>query len=207
VIINKDYQLRIKRGALVFSTASFRAEGESVLPVMIYNRELTSSLAAGAVVVLIAVALAYAGVRFSIAHYIAGAVIFGLLMLVFRLYLFVEERIEAVLDPERNRVLITINGLRGGDMEAPLSDLRSIRKGYMILVPENQDGIGVVERISSQHGMAVQGLGNPKEFHSVVFEFQDGTPVTVFTSDDINKTATVLEIMKNFIGEIPAKAD
>jgi hypothetical protein len=50
---NKTYQLDIKDNILIFRTTFFKAEKGSVLHSGIYNRELASSLLAGACIVLL----------------------------------------------------------------------------------------------------------------------------------------------------------
>ena len=69
------------------------------------------------------------------------------------------------------------------------------------------DGIAVVKQISAQHGMAIPGFGEPKEFHSVVLEFPDERDIVVFTSEDRNETLAVRDLIKNFIGGPVAQTD
>lgn len=203
----KEYNISIKKDALVFTTTSFKAEEGSALHSGIYNRELTSSLAAGAVMVVIAIALVAFDVRLSVPHYILGAVFFATFMVFFRSYVFYEEFLRAVINKGRGELNIFIRGVRNFEETVSLDRLRSVRMGMTVFMPSNPDGAEIVRKISAQHGMAVPGLGEPKEFHSVVFEFKDGTDVTVFSSEERSEAHAVVDMMKNFIGGEVAQAD
>jgi hypothetical protein len=203
----KEYNISIKKGALVFTTTSFRAEEGSALHSGIYNRELTASLASGAVMVALAIIIASFKVRLSIPHYIAGALLFAVLMVLFRYYVFFEEFLKTVIDKGRGELTVFMRGFRNRKETVPLESLRSVRMGITVFAPSNPDGVGVVKQISAQHGMAVPGLGEPKEFHSVVLEFRDGSDVTVFSSEERSEAHSVVNMMKNFIGGAVAQAD
>ena len=76
---DREYQLRIRGHVLSFRTGAFRAEAGSALHSGIYNRELVSSLASGAVIVVLAIAAVARGVSIGLPHFIGAAVVFGLL--------------------------------------------------------------------------------------------------------------------------------
>ena len=203
----KEYNISINKGALIFTTTSFSAEEGSVLHSGIYSRELTSSLTSGAVLVAIAVSLAYMGVKVSIPLIAIGVVLFFGMMVLFRMYVFFEEVFRVEIDKSSGVVNFFKKGFRSERESVPLEKLRSIRWGVTMIVPENTDGIGVVKQISAQHGMPIPGFGETREVHSVVFEFKDERDIMVFSSEDQDEVDVVMDLMKNFIGGEVAQAD
>lgn len=203
----KEYSINIKKGALIFTTTSFRAEEGSVLHSGIYSRELTSSLVAGAVLVAISMLMVYLGIKLSILITVAGVVMFFVLMVLFRKYVFFEEHLRVTLDKDKKKVSFFKKGLRSTYESIPLEELRSIRWGVTLIVPENTDGINVVKSIAAQHGMPIPGFGEHRELHSVIFEFTEERDIMVFSSEDQNEADAVLDLMKNFAGGDIAEAD
>ncbi len=203
----KEYNISIKKGTLIFTTTSFRVEEGSVLHSGIYSKELTSSLASGAVLVAISVTLVYMGVKVSIPLIAIGVVLFFSLMVLFRMYVFFEEVFRVEIDKSSGVVNFFKKGFSSERESVPLEKLRSIRWGVTMLVPENTDGIGVVKQISAQHGMPIPGFGETREVHSVVFEFKDERDIMVFSSEDQDEVDVVMDMMKNFVGGEVAQAD
>ncbi|MDI6728785.1 MAG: hypothetical protein QMD44_07690, partial [Thermodesulfovibrionales bacterium] len=80
---NKAYQINIKDNMLIFRTSSFRAEKGSVLHSGIYNRELASSLAAGALVMLLGFFFA-ASFKITTVHFVVALLLFVIFFIVFR---------------------------------------------------------------------------------------------------------------------------
>ncbi|MBI3592450.1 MAG: hypothetical protein HY099_03050, partial [Nitrospirae bacterium] len=78
-----SYQIEIKDNVLVFRTTSFKAEKGSVLHSGIYNRELASSLAAGACITLAGFFFAFRD-KITAIHFIAALFLFAVLFLFFR---------------------------------------------------------------------------------------------------------------------------
>ncbi len=203
----KEYNISIKKGVLVFTTTSFRADEGSVLHSGIYSYELTSSLTSGAVLVALAMGLVYMGVELNALLIALGVTGFFVLMVLFRKYLFFEEFLRVEVDKDRNLVTLFKKALRSTTETISMDLLRSIRWGLTMHVPQNTDGVGVVKRISAAHGMPIPGFGETREIHSVVFEFTDERDFMVFSSEDQDEVDVVLEMMKNFVGGRIAKAD
>jgi hypothetical protein len=203
----KEYNISMKKGALIFSTTSFRAEEGSMLHSGIYSRELTSSLGAGAVIVAIALILVALEIKLTLPMLGVAVLMFLILMVLFRAYVFFEEHLKVTLDKTRGEIRLFKKALKNKEEVIPLDLLRSIRQGVTVLIPENQDGIAVVKKISAQHGMPIPGFGEPREYYSVVFEFFDERDIMVFSSEDSHEADAVLDMMKNFVGGQVAKAD
>ncbi len=203
----KEYNISINKGSLIFTTTSFNAEEGSVLHTGIYSRELTSSLASGALLVGIAVMLVLMGIKVSIPLMAAGAVLFFVLMVLFRMYVFFEAVFRVEIDKSMGVINFFKKGFKSQRETVPLEKLRSIRWGVTLIVPENTDGIGVVKQISAQHGMPIPGFGETRELHSVVFEFKDERDIMVFSSEDQDEVDVVMDMMKNFVGGEVAQAD
>ena len=203
----QDYTLSIKKDKLIFRSTSFRAERGSVLHSGIYNRELTASLAAGGLVAALSVGLFSAGVE-SRPLFIGGyAVLFVVLFVLLRLFVFYEEFLETVIDKGEETLSVFRKGLPSERSEVPLSELAGIRKGYTAIVPENPDGVKFVEKIALQHGTVIPGFGDLKEYHTVNLELRNGDTLMVFSSEDDATAEEVLGIMRKFTGGERAQAD
>jgi hypothetical protein len=203
----RDYTLGIKKDRLVFRSTSFRAERGSVLHSGIYNRELTSSLAAGGLVAALSVALFYAGVDSTPLHLAGYALLFVVLFVLLRVYVFYEEFLETVIDKGEKTLSVFRKGLPSEKSAVPLSELAGIRKGYTAIVPENPDGVRFVEKIALQHGTVIPGFGDVKEYHTVNLEFRDGDTLMVFSTEDDATAEEVLGIMRKFTGGERAPSD
>ncbi len=203
----KEYNISMKKGVLVFTTTSFRADEGSVLHSGVYNRELTSALSSGTVLMACAFGLVYMGVKLSVPLIALGVAGFFALMVISRKYVFFEEFLRVEVDKDRNEVTFFKKALRSTTETVSMDLLRSIRWGLTFHVPANPDGVGVVKRISASHGMPIPDFGEPREIHSVVFEFTDERDIMVFSSEDQDEVDAVLEMMKNFVGGRIAQAD
>lgn len=193
------YQIDIKDDVLVFSTASFKAEKGSVLHSGIYNRELASSLAAGAAVMLSGFffAIKY---RVAAVHFMIALVVFVMLFLFFRTYVFKEPALEMVVDKQGSRVTISVKHIMERIIASyPLSEISGIKQSSVTFKPENPDGIRLVERIALQHATVITGFGEPAEFWNVDMAFKDGKGVTVFSSKDKADADDIATRLKNFI--------
>lgn len=201
----KDYDIHIDRGVLNFRTSSFMAEEGSILHSGIYSRDLTSSLAAGAVIVALLFGAVTLHISMRLPHYLGAAVLFGILIVLFRHYVFYEEYLRTVIDKNHNLVTVSKKAFRSVRHSAPLEKLVGLRSGLTILAPQNEDGIAVVKHISAQHGMPIPGFGETRELHSVHLEFDDGETFLIFSTDDKIEAEAVLDMMKKFIGGSVAK--
>lgn len=203
----REYTINIKNSKLVFMTTSFRAEKGSMLHSGIYNRELASSIASGAVLVAMAITAILKGIAIAPVHYVIAGALFIALFILFRVYVFFESYLQAVIDKSRGELSIYIKGIISRKFRAPLSELTGIRKGYTVIAPENIDGVRVVEKIALQHGTAIPGFGEVKQYHTVNFEFRNGETPMVFSSEDAAQVKEALEIMNKFVGGSIAQED
>ncbi len=193
------YAFDINDKVLAFRTASFRAEKGSVLHSGIYNRETASTLAAGTCIILLGFFFA-SGQRMSVVSFIAALLLFVLLFLFFRTFVFRETFLRAVIDKGNNVVAITRKGFSRMEKQLfALAELEGIREDYKEVAPENPDGIKIVEKIALQHGTVIPGFGAAAEFYTVEFEFKDAGRVMVFSSGDYSEADAVARTFKNFI--------
>lgn len=196
-----SYQMDIKDNMLVFRTSSFKAEKGSVLHSGIYNRELSSSLAAGALVMITGFFFA-ARFKITAVHFIAAVLLFVIFFIVFRTYIFLEPVLCITIDKKNGNVDITLRRIFGKRrITSPLSELDNIRQDYLSVRPENPDGIRLVEQVALQHGTVIPGFGKTSEFYTVVMEFKNGKRTIVFSSEDPSKADVVATKFKNFIEE------
>jgi hypothetical protein len=203
---DREYQLKIRGSVLRFRTGSFRAEVGSALHSGIYNRELVSSLAAGAVIVVIAILAIIKGVEVGAAHYIGAVVLFGLLTFLFRVYVLYEEYLELTIDREHGVLEVTVKQMTKKHIKRPLSDLTGVVKGYTVIAPDNPDGIDIVKNISMQHGMVIPGFGESREYHSVNLEFGGLDTMSIFSTEETDEAEAVSQVINKFVGGGSAKA-
>jgi hypothetical protein len=193
-MIETPYSIEIDAKRLTFKTSSYEADKESVLHKGIYNYELASMLSAimlsGTVYAIIAF-----NINVTILHYIAGALVFIVAFISFRRYIFRERHLEIVLDEimkiatlRRSRFI----GMR--TEEIPFSNIKSVEVGSRQIIPSNLDGIQFVQKISAQHGSPVPGLGEEKEFVTLVLKLNDGTERVLYTGKIVNISEPVLPL-------------
>jgi len=204
---DREYQLRIRGNVLSFRTGSFRAEAGSALHSGIYNRELVSSLAAGAIIVVMALAAVMKGVEMAPLYYAGVVALFALLTFLFRVYVFYEEYLELTIDREHGLIAIIVRQMRRRHIQRPLSDLTGVMKGFTLIAPENQDGIEIVKNISLQHGMVIPGFGETKEYHSVNLEFGELDTLAIFNTEEQEEAEAVSQVINKFVGGSSAKTD
>ena len=98
---NKTYHINIKDNMLIFRTSSFKAEKGSMLHSGIYNRELASSLLAGALVMIIGFFFAS---RFeaTAVHFISALMLFAISFIFFRAYIFIEPVLCITVDKKKD---------------------------------------------------------------------------------------------------------
>ncbi|MGD2080264.1 MAG: hypothetical protein PVG55_00370 [Nitrospirota bacterium] len=189
----EDSRLRLR-------TRSFRAGMESVLHSGIFTPELTSSLASGAVVVIIVGASLLGGLEFAVAHVAGIIALFVVLFLVLRKYVFYEQYLEAVMDKASDRVSLRIKKFMGEERSHRLSDLKEVRRGRVVVEPENPDGVDFVAKIAIQHGQALPGFGETKTYYTVNLLFNDGTEETLFSSENEEDSEVVTRRIGDFVG-------
>lgn len=186
-------------GLFRLETASFKAEKGSVLHSGIYNRELASSLAAGAGVMLLGFFFAVAATVTAV-HYLGALLVFVALFLFFRTFVFRDPVLTTVIDKERGGVTISVPKPFGEkSVSFPLVSLAAIRQDCRREAPENPDGVRIVEQISAQHGTVIPGFGRTAEFYTVEVELHDGRRWVVFSSEDPSAAEDVASKMKLYI--------
>lgn len=194
-----SYQIDIRDNTLVFRTNSFKAEKGSVLHSGIYNRELSSSLASGALVVLLGFFFA-ARYKITAVHFIAALLMFVIFFIAFRTYVFLDPVLSVTVDKEKRDVYIALERIFGKrSISFPLSELDNIRQDYFAVTPENPDGIRLVEQVALQHGTVIPGFGKTAEFYTVEMEFKNGKRFTIFSSEEPSKAEEIATKFRNFI--------
>lgn len=201
------YELKVEDSRLRFRTRSFRAGMESVLHSGIFTPELTSSLASGAVVVIIVGAALLAGVKFAAAHVVGVISLFVVLFLVLRKFVFYEQYLEAVIDKESDEVSLRVKKLMGKERSHRLSDLSGLKREQVVVEPENPDGIDFVAKIAIQHGQALPGFGETKTYYTVNLLFKDGTKEKLFSSENEEESRDVSKRIGDFVGGGLAQED
>ncbi|MFO0753397.1 MAG: hypothetical protein U0411_08745 [Thermodesulfovibrionales bacterium] len=195
----KETRIEESEDMLALWTTSFRADKGSVLHSGIYNREMASGLAAGACTLAAAFFFAAlfpaAPLLFS-----AAAVFFVLLFLLFRKCIFREESLRAVFDRRKGTVSFSLSRPFGGrEAWYPLSEIAAVRQERRTVLPENPDGVRVVEKIALQHGTVIPGFGETAEFHTVEVECRGGERIMVFSSQEPARAAEIAQKITNFI--------
>ena len=196
----QSYEIEIKKDRLTFKTSSFKAEDVSALHSGIYNKEMSSSLASGALILLIFILLYYAGLRMDMIYVVFAAVLFVMFFAIFRTFIFFEPHLRMFIDRAKGKVEVFIKSLRRKKWSFPVNEIEAIRKGFTIIAPQNPDGISMVRKISIQHGQVIPGLGEIKQYHSVNLELKDGTVIMLFSTFYPSEAEEVLRTLTNFLG-------
>jgi len=200
-----EYTLNKKKDVLVFRTSSYKAEAGSFLHSGIYNRELTSSLVAGGVLIALAIAVIAKGVKVANWHYLLAVGLFAGLFIFFRMMVFYEDYLETTINRKRGYISIFRKGFLSKRRVVPFAEMEGFRRGYTAIAPENPDGIAFVEKVALQHGTVIPGFGEVKEFYTVNVELRDGETVMVFSSRDSAQARLVLEELRQFAGPFTAQ--
>lgn len=196
---NKAYQLEIEDNILIFRTASFKPEKGSVLHSGIYNRELASSLAAGAVVMLLGFFFA-SKVKITAFHFIAALALFIVFFLILRTYIFLEPVFCIVIDKKKENISIELQRIFSKRViEVSIRELDAVGQDYIAMMPENPDGIRLVEQVALQHGTVIPGFGKTSEFYTVELKFRDGKRFVIFSSQEPSDADDIATKIKNFI--------
>ncbi len=201
------YEIDIKGEALTLRTRSFRAGMESVLHSGIFTPELTSSLAAGAVVVAVVAVSVVGGLKFSMLYGVGVVALFVLLFLTLRRFVFYEEDLEARIDKASGSVSVKVRKFMGRSRTYRLSDLSEVRREQVVVSPENPDGVDFVAKIAIQHGTLIPGFGETKTYNTVGLVFRDGSREIVFSSENEDEAKEVSGKLSGFVGSAIAKKD
>ena len=196
---DRKYNLDIKDNTLTLRTTAFRSDKGSVLHSGIYNREMASTLAAGACLMLAGFFFATRG-RITAFHFVSAIVIFTILFLLFRTYVFREPVLYTQIDKGRGIIEISSENIFGEKkLSYSLSELGSIRQDYASSAPVNPDGIQIVQKIALQHGTVIPGFGETAEFYTVELELKNGIRELIFSSRVPAEAEDIAINLKNFI--------
>jgi hypothetical protein len=197
---DKKYKIEVSGQRLILCSSSFRPEKGSVLHSGVFNRELSSFIAAAAILMLIGFFFArYGSPRTP--HAVTGVILFILLSLLFRKYLFHEPELKAIFDIKKGFVTIGRRGVlfqkRAG---YPLASISGIAVNRVVLRPENPEGIEIVEKIALHHYTVLPGFGETDEFFIVQLDFGKQTEV-LFSTKKEAEAEEVRGKLKDFIDE------
>jgi len=193
------YNFDIKDNTLMLRTISFRTDKGSVLHSGIYNREMASTLAAGACITLAGFFFATRG-RITALHFVSAIVIFTVLFLLFRTYVFREPVLYTAIDKTNGIIELSSENIFGRKkVSFPLSELESVRQDYVSSAPVNPDGIEIVQKIALQHGTVIPGFGETAEFYTVELEFKNGRRELIFSSKVPAEADGVATNLKKFM--------
>ncbi len=192
-----SYKLHIQPEGLIFKTSTFIAEKGSVLHSGIYNRELTSSMAAGAT--LVGLGLIFAdSIRLSLYFWGYLLTAFVALFLAFRYLVFRDPLLVLEVDKKAGQVTVTTKrGLCKRAQTFPLTDLIGIDMGYSVSEPQNPDGVKVVEGIALQHFTVIPGFGQPTEFYTLRLLKTNGEGVVIFATLDKTVAESLLKDLQD----------
>lgn len=164
----------------------------------IYNREMASSLAAGACLVIAGFFVA-GRLRLTAVHYGTALFFFILLFAAFRKFVFRDAVLHTRIDRGEGSVKFSLDGAGRKSFTFPLEDLQTVRQDYVSIAPENPDGIKVVEKIALQHGTVIPGFGKNVEFHTVELEFKGGKRVAILASGEPMSADNIVKEIHYFI--------
>ena len=199
----KPYHIEKKGNTVVLKTTSFKAERGSVLHSGIFNRELASSLAAGAVIVVLSFFFALY-FRITVIYLIAVVFLFAALFILFRIYVFRGAVLETVFDKEKRTVTLSLKRTMGGSVRSfSLDELSGIRLDHTSFQPENQDAVQFVERIALQHGTVIPGFGKTEDFYAVELDFSGRKQVIAGARERQGAAAMIAELKSSLNGLLP----
>ena len=200
---SRKYSIKKDDNILVFTTSSFKAEKSSVLHKGIYNYEFTSILFASVVcgIVYIVMAVKY---RISFASLLIIGVVFIAVSVLFRKFIFRERTLRVVIDRAKKIVTIYSPGIISYRPEKlSFEEIVSVEVGSKSIIPENQDAVNFVQKISLQHGSEVPGLGEEEEFVTLVLKVKGGTERLIYAGKIEGKVEGEPELplneIKNFL--------
>jgi hypothetical protein len=196
---DSNYRVEKTGDILVFRTAHFTAGQGSVLHRGIYSQEFASSLSSLAVAGLVYMAVVM-NFRKGILPHIAFLVVFVSGFLFLRGFVFKERYMETVLDHSAGRAEIFHSGITKKKKDSfAIRDINNVLIEQTKAAVENPDGVKLVERISSQHGMAIPGFGEEKIFFLLKLKLADGTDRLIFADSDMQDVIKAHDEIKEFL--------
>ncbi len=167
------YTLQVEADRLILRTTSYRAEKGSVLHSGIYSRELASSFV-GAGITIVFILFWYMLSTITLTVIILAVLLFTVVFILSRLYIFKEPYLECVIDKRNGTVKVTlVRGIFKRSVKKDLKDLRDLKTTHKRFEIENPDAVAFVEKIALQHGTVLPGFGEPEEFYEVLLKFTD----------------------------------
>ena len=181
-------------------TTSFRTERRSVLHSGIFNRELASSLAAGAVIVMMGFFFALHS-RITVVHFIAAVFVFAAFFILFRIYAFREAVLETTFDRERKTIRVLLKRTIGSRSQSyPMDALAGIGIHHLSIEPENLDAVKLVEKVAVQHGTVIPGFGKVEDFYTVELDFGERKMV-IFSARDRKGAESLMDELRSSSAE------
>ena len=161
----KGYSLSVTGAVLLFRTARFSAERESVLHKGIYNKDFAAALSSLAAAGLVYALLALNYRRSFYFHLVFAFIFIGGYPLL-RTFVFKDRLIEVVLDSSKGTGRISIAGLLRQRVETiSLAEIENVLIETKKFGVENPDAVEFVEKISAQHGTVIPGFGEEQTFY------------------------------------------
>jgi len=199
----KQYHIETRGNTVVLNTVSFRAERRSVLHSGVFNKELASSLAAGAVIMAMSFFFALY-FKITVLYLMAVVLVFAALFMLFRLYVFREAILVTVFDMEKRTITISLKSAIGGRTSSySLNDLADIILHHISMAPENMDAVQLVERVAVQHGTVIPGFGKTEDFYTVELDL-GGKKIVVFSARERKwAEAAIVELKASLSGLVP----
>jgi len=195
------YQIEKSENGVVVRTTSFRTERRSVLHSGIFNRELASSLAAGAVMVIMGFFFALY-FRITVVHFIAAVFVFAALFILFRMYAFREAVLETTFDMEKKTIRVLLKRTMGSRRQLyPMDALAGIRIHHLSMEPENMDAVKLVEKVAVQHGTVIPGFGKVEDFYFVELDFRE-KKIVIFSARDRQGAESFVDELRSSLTEV-----
>jgi Ca2+/Na+ antiporter len=199
-VSTEAYQVEKSENGVVVRTTSFRTERRSVLHSGIFNRELASSLAAGAVIVMMGFFFALHS-RITVVHFIAAVFVFAAFFILFRIYAFREAVLETTFDRERKTIRVLLKRTIGSRSQSyPMDALAGIGIHHLSIEPENLDAVKLVEKVAVQHGTVIPGFGKVEDFYTVELDFGERKMV-IFSARDRKGAESLMDELRSSLAE------
>jgi hypothetical protein len=193
------YRIEKTDGSLIFRTANFAAERGSVLHRGIYSQEFAAALSSLAVAGL-AYMVVVMDVKKGILAHIVFLVVFVSGFLLLKRFVFRKKFLEAVFDRTAGKTDIYMIGITKKKRDSiRMEDIDNVLIGQKKSEVENPDAVEFVEKISSQHGMAIPGFGEEKIFFLLTLKLSDGTDRIIFADSDMRDVMQAHDEIKEFL--------
>jgi hypothetical protein len=196
---NNKYRTEKTGDILIFKTAYFSAERGSVLHSGIYNRDFASALSSLCVAGLVYLVVVM-NLKKGILPHVVFLVVFAAGFLFLRGFVFKERYMETVLDRAAGRAEIYMVGITKKKKDSvAIKDINNVLIERRKSAVENPDGVEFVQKISSQHGMAIPGFGEEKIFFLLKLKLSDGTDRLIFADGDMQGVIKAHNEIKAFL--------